>query len=398
MSKRILYIHQYFKTPEEGGAIRSYYLAKGLVELGFTVEMLTAHAEKIPTQIKIDGINVHYLPVPYSNEMGFAKRLLSFYRFVRLAKKYIPQIKGIDLAYITSTPLTVGYLGLWLKKKKHIPYVFEVRDLWPTAPIEIGVIKGGLFKKYLYRLEKKIYQNAEKVVALSPDMQEWIEKVVPEQSVHVIPNMADCDFFQLESKDVRLEAFYHSQNKFVITYFGSIGTSNHLEYLLDIASLCQEQELNVAFKIVGKGSRKSHIKLMAYLKQLQNISFIGYLNKEGVKRILNITDATYVCFANYPVLGSNSPNKLFDSLAAGKLTLVNTSGWTKHLVEEHRCGFYANPEQPKEFIQQLVPFIENRALLNTYKDNARAVAEKFYAKKIQIEKLAELLKSIKNSD
>lgn len=396
MSKRILYIHQYFKTPEEGGAIRSYYLAKGLVEQGFSVEMLTAHSEKIPTHTQIDGINVHYLPVPYSNEMGFVKRLFSFYRFVKLAKKYIPQIKDIDLAYITSTPLTVGYLGLWLKNKKNIPYVFEVRDLWPTAPIEIGVIKGSLFKKYLYRLEKKIYQNAERIVALSPDMQKWIEEVAPSQTVDVIPNMADCAFFQQENKDPRLEAFYHAQNKFVITYFGSIGTTNHLEYLLDIAALCQEQQLNVAFKIVGKGSRKSHIKLLSYLKKLHNVSFVGYLNKEGVKRILNITDATYVCFANFPVLGSNSPNKLFDSLAAGKLTLVNTTGWTKKLVEDHACGFYAQPENPQEFVNQLMPFLDNRELLATYKDNARAVAESFYSKKNQISKLSQVLQQTKH--
>ena len=117
MAQHILYIHQYFKTPQEGGAIRSYYLANGLVEKGFEVEMLTTHNESIYTKAEIDGIKVHYLPVRYSNEMGFFKRIWSFFKFVRLAKKYAKNIASIDKAYITSTPLTVGLIGLWLKRK-----------------------------------------------------------------------------------------------------------------------------------------------------------------------------------------------------------------------------------------------------------------------------------------
>lgn len=167
MAQRILYIHQYFKTPQEGGAIRSYYLAKGLVENGFEVEMLTTHNEAIYTRAQFDGINIHYLPVNYNNQMGFIKRVWSFIKFVRLAKRYSKNIKNIDRAYISSTPLTVGLIGLWLKKKRNIPYLFEVRDLWPTAPIELGAIKGAPLKKYLYHLEKQIYSQAEKIVALS---------------------------------------------------------------------------------------------------------------------------------------------------------------------------------------------------------------------------------------
>ncbi|KYG83485.1 glycosyltransferase family 4 protein [Roseivirga echinicomitans] len=393
---KILYIHQYFKTPQEGGAIRSYYLAKGLVDQGFEVEMITSHNEGIYQKTVIDGITVHYLPVYYSNDLGFLKRIYSFYSFQKKSKQLISKENlSFDLAYLTSTPLTVGLVGLWLKKRLNKPYIFEVRDLWPTAPIQIGAIKSRWLKKWLYGLEKEIYKRAEKIIALSPGMEDWIREVVPEKEVHMIPNMADCEFFSKELKDPKLTSFYNVNNAFVITYLGSIGITNHLEFLLEAAEKCLKMGLNIKFKIVGEGAKLHQVKLEAYLKKLKNVEFYGHQNKEGVRRILNVTDATYVSFANFPVLSTNSPNKMFDSLAAGKLTIVNSLGWTKDLVEENKCGFYTNPEDANDFIQKITPFIEQKDKLDTYKNNARIVAEKLYSKRLQVQKLIAVLESTK---
>lgn len=392
---KVLYIHQYFKTPQEGGAIRSYYLGKGLVENGFEVEMITTHNEPVYRKTIIDGMTVHYLPVKYENRMAFIKRLIAFIRFVIKAKKLAKTIKDVDLAYVTSTPLTVGLIALWLKRKRDIPYIFEVRDLWPIAPIEMGVIKGRLLKNWLFRLEAKIYHNADKIVALSPGMRDWIKKVVPEKEVYMIPNMADCQFFKNEIKDPKLVEFYHARNPFVITYLGSIGPTNHLEFFLEIAALCLNEKINIQFKIVGNGGRLSNIKLSSYLQKLSNVQFIPHQNKEGVKDILNVSDATYVCFANIPVLATNSPNKLFDSLASGKLTVVNTPGWTKDLVEKYSCGFYADPLNPQDFVDQIRPFLQKRDLLESYKKNARTIAEQHYSKRLQVQKLVSVLNNEK---
>ena len=398
---KILYVHQYFKTPQEGGAIRSYYLAKGLVEHGFEVEMVTTHNAPGYLKQNIEGITVHYLPVKYTNEMGAIQRILSFMRFVWKAKRQIKKLKGFDIAYVTSTPLTVGLIGLWLKRKRKVPFLFEVRDLWPTAPIELGAVKWGFLKKWLYSLEAKIYKGADKIVALSPGMRDWIKKVVPDKEVYMIPNMADCQFFKKELKDPKLVEFYHADQPFVITYFGSIGMSNHLEFFLDIAALSQQQGHNINFKVVGAGSKLSQLKLQAYLKKLSNVEFIQHQNKEGVRNILNISDATYVCFANLPVLATNSPNKFFDSLASGKLTVVNTPGWTKDLVEKYHCGFYADPLNPQDFVDKIKPFLERPDQLEAYKNNARTIAESHYSRRLQVEKLIKVLnneKKIKLND
>ena len=391
MKGKLLYIHQYFKTPQEGGAIRSYYLAKGLVDKGYEVEMITSHNETYYQEKFIDGIKVHYLPVPYRNEMGTVKRIMSFIKFVRKAKKLAKRLGRFERAYITSTPLTVGSIGLYLKKHLGLPFIFEVRDLWPKAPVEMGVFKNPLIIKLLYRYESRIYEQADKIVALSPGMRDWIKKVVPEKDVYMIPNMADCEFFSQELKDPKLMKFYHAEKPFVITYVGSIGMTNHLEFMLDIAEESKTRELNIDFKIVGQGSRVRDIKNLIRKKELSNVELISHQSKEGVRRILNVTDATYVCFNKMPVLSTNSPNKLFDSLASGKLTIVNTKGWTKDLVEKYKCGFYADPLKPKDFIAQLMPFLSEKDKLDGYKNNAREIAENLYSKRLQIEKLEGVL-------
>ena len=120
-------------------------------------------------------------------------------------------------------------------------------------------------------MEAKIYRGAEKIVALSPGMRDWIKEVVADKEVYMIPNMADCQFFKKEIKDPKLIEFYHAETPFVVTYLGSIGQTNHLEFLLDIAEKSLQKGLNINFKIVGQGSRLSAIKLQAYLKKLNNV-------------------------------------------------------------------------------------------------------------------------------
>ena len=202
---KVLYIHQYFRTPEEGGAIRSYYLAKGLVEHGIEVELITAHNNSRSLTKNIDGIIVHYLPVYYDNEQRFLQRIYAFFKFMRMARKKAREIKDIDICYATSTPLTIGLSALKIKRDQNIPYFFEVRDLWPEAPFQMGVIKNKYLKKYLKNLENRVYRNASQIVALSPGIKEQIENEGSYKTVTVIPNMSDVDFFIREEKSPEKE-------------------------------------------------------------------------------------------------------------------------------------------------------------------------------------------------
>ena len=121
---KIIYLHQYFKTPEEGGPIRSFYLAKGLVDHGIEVEMITAHNKYSKVIKEIYVINLHYLPVHYDNSLNFKQRVITFLKFMYMAIDEAATIKGADLCYATSTPLSIGLAAIKIKEKFSIPYYF----------------------------------------------------------------------------------------------------------------------------------------------------------------------------------------------------------------------------------------------------------------------------------
>lgn len=373
---KIIYIHQYFKTYAEGGSSRSYYLAKSLADNGLPVEMITSHNQKQYVCKTISGIKVHYLPVYYGNTLGFAGRIRAFVTFAWLAYRLAARIEGASLCYATSTPLTVGITALLLKWRKNIPFYFEVRDLWPLAPIQMGMVRNRWLKRTLFGLERRIYAGADKIIALSPGIARYVESQLPGAQIHLLPNIADCAFFRPEAKKPLLAEKYGVAGKFTVTYFGAVGRVNHVRSLLEIARQAQADNLGqLAFLVVGQGSEWAGLQRLAREYGLQNLQLIPHVDKYQLREILNVTDAVYVSFARRKVLETSSPNKFFDALAAGKPCITNTGGWLAELVETENCGFYADPRQPAEFLRRVAPYLSNPDALAQARHNARQLAE-----------------------
>jgi len=377
---RVIYVHQYFQTPEEGGAIRSYHLATGLVDAGIEVEMITAHNKDYYDFRKVEGIKVHYLPVAYQHTFGTFKRMWSFLRFVSQAKKLIKKLPRPDLLYITSTPLTVGSIGLWAKRTLAIPYIFEARDLWPEAPIQVGVIRNRWLKKALYRWEEKIYHQAFQIVALSPGIRNYIIKKKPLAKPVLIPNFSDTAFFSPAKKSPLLLAQWDLQDTFTLTYTGALGKVNALQNFLFLAKEAQDQGKDWQFVIMGQGAKEKELKQLAQDLQLANVRFFPFGNKEKVRELLSLTDMAYISFDKLPVLRTNSPNKFFDALAAGKAIMTNHQGWVTNLVKEHQLGCCHHPDAHREAIQKITAFADDPTLLQSAQNSARALAENHFSK------------------
>ena len=393
---RVLYIHQYFKTPEESGVLRSYHLARGLVKAGHEVEMITAHNLPYSETKTIQGINVHYLPVPYSNQMGFGSRVAAFVRFAWLGSLVASNIKKVDLCYCTSTPLTVGLIALYLKWRFGIRYIFEIRDLWPEAPIQLGFISNPILKALLYAFEKILYRHSEKVVSLSSGTTGYLNLKVPETEIQEIPNMADCEFFTRQVKSPGLLTEFKIQAKFVISYLGTLGQANRVGSIVDLASACRDQSVQIL--VAGEGKYTEDLLREIEERNIGNLRFLGFRAQESVGQILNISDAVLVSFQEAPILQFNSPNKLFDGLAAGKMIIVNVDGWIRQLVEEYQFGFYWSGSDPTELLYNLDPYLQDPDLLLKTQLNARNLAESKFSKRRLVQKLVDTVESTKPRD
>ncbi len=389
---KVLILHQHFNIPQRGGAIRSYYLAKALLQHQIQAVVITAHnAGEYKTEI-VEGIEIHYLPIIYHNHFGFWKRSISFLRYILGVVRLAGKIQGIKVCYAISVPLTIGLAALWIKVRYKINYIFEVGDLWPEAPIQMGFVKNYFFKQVLYRLEKFIYSQASSVVALSSMIQASVHKKVPGKTVHLLPNMSDTDFYNPEPKDRGLIEKFRVQGKFVVSYIGAVGLANGLDFLVDCARASQKAEQPLHFLVCGEGALLEYFQRSVIQHQLKNLSFISFQNRDGVKEVMNVTDATFICYKPIPILETGSPNKYFDGLAAGKLIVINFGGWIKEEIEKQHCGIYIDPKYSATFVKKIEPFIEDFERLKQYQQASRLLAESTYSRRMLSEKFVQLFK------
>ena len=328
------------------GSTRSYEAARRLVEWGHEVTMITTWREqhKSPdwfTTVE-DGIEVHWIPVEYSNQLGFYRRLMAFFRFAFEAAKKV-RSSDADVILASSTPLTIALPAIYARLRNGPPYVLEVRDLWPKIPVAMGVLRNPVAKWAAAVLERVAYRYASQVVALSPGMAEGVEAAgYPADCITVIPNGSDLELFSGD-KDGRAElAALCSEiagRKFIL-YPGTIGTVNGVDYLARLARAMQDQEIDLAILVVGEGRESDHVrKVAAELGVLEKNFFMRPpVAKHELAKIVAESSAVTSVVIDVPELEANSANKFFDALAAGKPILINHGGWQAEMIKAHGIG------------------------------------------------------------
>jgi glycosyltransferase involved in cell wall biosynthesis len=176
---------------------------------------------------------------------------------------------------------------------------------------------------------------------------------------------------------------------FTIAYAGAIGKVNAVEELLVLAELADKRGLEFQFVVMGKGTGLESLK--AKSKALKNFKILPFGNKKKVRDLLAVADLAFVSFAHLPVLKTNSPNKFFDAIAAGKAILVNHKGWVYQMVKDNSLGIYCNPNKPQEALEKLIALSENPSLLAQYQKNSRQLAEQYFSDQIAIQRLLGVL-------
>ena len=363
---KIIYLHQYFNTPQMSGGTRSYEMARRFVTAGHEVHMITSYREESDGfsgwfEEDIDGIHVHWLHVPYSNKMGFVMRIIAFMKFSFLSAIKAVRVGG-DVIFATSTPLTIALPAVYAARRLKKSMVFEVRDLWPELPIAVGVLKNPFLKICARWLERFAYKNADHVVALSSGMARGVIKSsYPPDKVHVIPNSCNTDFFQVPQSEGQkfLNSHPELQGGPLVLYAGTLGLINGVGYFVDIASAMLKIDPNVHFLIVGDGREQAQIREKAFNTGVlgKNFWMIPPIPKLEMPRLLSATTIATSFFIDLPGLWNNSANKFFDALAAGRPVMVNYEGWQADLIRETGSGLVVPPTDFPQSAKMLHNFL-----------------------------------------
>ena len=234
MPVRIVYLHQYFTTPAQAGATRSYEFARRWAAAGHDVHVVTSDQAASTPGWRVEtvaGCTVHAVTVPYDNTMGAAARVRAFVRFAAAAAARARRLKP-DVVYATSTPLTIALPALGATLGRPVRYVFEVRDLWPDVPVALGYLGNPVLRRAAYALEALAYRQAAHVVALAPGMREHIlGKGIAPDKVDVVAQGCDTELFaDLDTAALRAREPWIASRRLVL-FAGTLGRANGLPYL-----------------------------------------------------------------------------------------------------------------------------------------------------------------------
>jgi len=355
---RILYLHQFFITRAGGGGTRSYEFARRFVEAGHGVRMVTAgDGTRTEEGIEVVGVRGAYSDYMRATALSNARRMLAFARFAAGATLAVLRGPRPDVIYATSPPLTMALPALVAAARWRAPLVFEVRDLWPEAPIQLGALRNRLAQRLARALEGFVYSRSTRLIALSPG----IRAALPESKTALVPNSADLDLF-----DPRPPS-----GPFLVSYFGAMGEANDLTAAIEAARLLPD----VRFVLMGDGKRRAELERAAP----PNVEFRRG-PKEDVARLAAESAACLTLFKDVPVLATNSPNKLFDTFAAGRPAIVNMDGWMRELVEQNDAGLYARAGDPGELAEKVSWLRDNPDDAARMGRNARALAEREFSR------------------
>lgn len=383
MAMRILYLHQYFVAPGMAGGTRSYENATRLARAGHQVEILTSRRDAVApvsgwSTEEMNGFRVHWFPVPYSNSMGYAARLRAFGHFALAASRRALQLGG-DLVFASSTPLTIAVPGLAASKRLGIPMVLEVRDLWPSVPIALGVLHNPLLKGSARLLEGVAYRGSAHVVALSPGMAAGVARAgYPAARITVIPNACDLALFSQPPRQSALLRELHGElgSRPVVLYCGTLGLVNGTSYLVRMAEEARRVDPEIAFLLVGDGAERDLVRSTAASCGVLDRNFFmhGPVPKLEVPALHARSTVAVSTVIDVPELWDNSANKFFDALAAGRPVMINHRGWQADLLDQSGAGLIVSPNDPGQAARELIAFVRDADRLERAGIAARRLA------------------------
>lgn len=353
-----------------------YEMTRRWVEKGHDVTVVTSPYEKsdITTskfieRQEVDGINLIVINSADSNRDNVMKRIFKASVFA-LVSCYFALTQRCDIVIASSGPITVGLPALLAKWFGRVPMVFEVRDLWPDGAIELGKMKNKILQRIAIWFEKMCYRNSVLVVVCSVGMKEGVLRKFRKAETLVIPNASDVTLFDKILSEPNNNVEFEGKKLFL--YAGSLGLMDEVEQVVHGMSLVEDPD--ILLLIIGDGGEREYLENLVKQKRLDNVRFLGLLPKTEVIRWFGKATATFVTFQDLPVLHTSSPNKMFDSFAAGVPIIQSTKGWIRDLVESKQCGINVDPAKPIEFAQAIKYLAYNETHREVLANNAKSLA------------------------
>ncbi len=397
----ILLIHQAFASLDEPGGTRHHELARYLASQGHRVTIIASpisyltgksRSAEIPwSETQTDGnlITILRAYTYPSLHRSFAFRLVSFFSFMFSSFFIGLGLKNVDLVWGTSPPIFQGLTAWLLARIKRLPFLFEVRDLWPAFAVAVGVLKNPVLIKLSESLETFLYHRADLVVVNSPGFIQYI-KSRGATRVELVPNGTDTNMFTPEVDGGPFKRLHNLDAKFVVLYAGAHGLSNDLGIILQAAQILMPRK-DVIFVLLGDGKDKPALQTQAASDGLDNILFLPPIPKVEMPAALAAADACIAILRPVEMYKTTYPNKVFDYMAAGKPVILAIDGVIREVIENANAGIPVHPGDPEALSQAVLQLADDPELAHRMGCKARIYVVNHFDRSILASKLMELM-------
>ena len=352
----ILLIHQAFAAITEPGGTRHHEFARQLARRGHRVTIIASQVSYLTGRTvgdggwlthEVDDLGVEILRCrSYSGwHRSFLHRMLSFISFMAVSFWAGIRVADVDLVWGTTPPIFQAVTVRWIAGLKRKPFLLEVRDLWPSFAVAVGVLTNPLLIRLSEWLERGLYHRADRVVVNSPGFIEHVRSRGAQQ-VEVVPNGVDLAMFEIEKEDQSLRRELGMAEGFLVIYAGAHGMSNDLETALKAAELLQNEE-DIHFVFLGDGKEKTNLMALAERMKLRNLHFLPSIPKDQIASTLIQADAGLAILLAVDAYKTTYPNKVFDYMAAGLPVVLAINGVIRDVVEAAGAGLFAQPGDPE---------------------------------------------------
>ena len=382
---RILYLSHYFHPEGNAPAKRVYEMCRRWVRLGHQVTVITC-APNVPSGVVYDGYRNTWLRretvegietirvwTYLAANRGTALRIVNYLSYMVLAVIAGLRTQRPDLVIATTPQFFCGWAGVWVSRLRRLPFILEIRDIWPDSIVAVGALGSPRLLRLLEHWERSMYRAATRIVTVGEGYQQQLEaRGVDSERIDVVHNGVDRKAFVGAGDGSQVRAEFGLGDAFVVSYVGTIGLGSGLDVVLRAARrLESEGRRDIVFMLVGDGAVREELEQQARAERLDRVVFTGLQDKARIPAILAATDACLVHLTGQDLFRSVLPSKIFESAAMAKPIIMGVRGFAADLVERAEAGICIEPENETELVAAACRLAGDRALARRLGESGR---------------------------
>jgi len=388
----ILFLTDNFPPESNAPASRTFEHCREWVRAGHQVTVITCapnfpkgkvfdgYRNRLWQQEVMSGIRVIRVWSYITANEGFVKRILDYQSFMLSATLAAPFVRGVDVVVGTSPQFFTACAAYFVSRIKRIPFVFELRDMWPESIKAVGAMKDSAVIRVLERIEMFLYRKAARIVTVTHAFKDTlIRRGIDGNKIDVVTNGVDLSHFSPQAKDVQLLAQHGLDGKFVAGYIGTHGMAHALETLLEAAQMLQKtpDAQNIRLLFLGDGARKAELAKQAQAMGLGNVLFLDAVSKDQVKRYWSVLDVAVIHLRKTELFTTVIPSKLFECMGMGLPVLHGVAGESAAIVLREKVGAVFESENAQQLVEGLLYMRDQPDAYAGYQQNGLEAATRY---------------------